>query len=231
MPPPPLEVAKPITPLYKTKFCDFFKRGSCAKGTWCPYAHGAEDLRPSPDFEKTALCQQFRSKGRCDNPKCRYAHDVEELRIAPSLLKTKMCDFYLMGRCDVGEACRFAHSADELQDAVGVSQASIVADHLPYQWPTAAVWGYALSKSPQPSAEQLEGEVIDQMVKHANDKDSDEDTHATFLTTENDESSAESEDADPKMEARTRLKFSAPMFVPIGFLPLGEQASADAWAW
>lgn len=125
MPPVAFEVAAPITPLYKTRMCDFFKRGACAKGARCPYAHGEDDLRPSPNFEKTAVCPTLRSKGRCDNPKCRYAHATSEVRIAPSLMKTKMCSFHFSGLCDVGDACRFAHSIEELQDAVGMSKYSL----------------------------------------------------------------------------------------------------------
>ena len=103
-----------VSPLWKTRLCEFWKVGKCRKGGACSYAHGEEDLRISPDFERTSVCPAFLKHGHCDNPSCRYAHAVDELRVAPNLLKSKMCSFFLDGRCVVGKACRFAHSAEEL---------------------------------------------------------------------------------------------------------------------
>merc|ERR1719265_768518 len=111
-----------VTPLYKTRLCNYHLVGACQKGSACGYAHGAEDLRPSPDFERTSVCPILLNKGRCDKPNCRYAHSCDELRSASGLLKTKMCSFFLKGLCVVGEACRFAHSEEELQEAIQVQQ-------------------------------------------------------------------------------------------------------------
>lgn len=119
----PAEAAVDVTPLYKTKLCNFYVYGARTKGSRCPFAHGNQDLWPSPDFEKTSVCPTMLNEGVCDKPNCRYAHAAEELRASPGLLKTKMCSFYLDGLCVVGQACRFAHSAEELQDSVVVQNA------------------------------------------------------------------------------------------------------------
>eukprot|EP00929_Paragymnodinium_shiwhaense_P022669 TRINITY_DN14422_c0_g1_i1.p1 TRINITY_DN14422_c0_g1~~TRINITY_DN14422_c0_g1_i1.p1 ORF type:complete len:639 (+),score=138.54 TRINITY_DN14422_c0_g1_i1:80-1996(+) len=111
-----------LSPLYKTRMCQFYLEGLCGKGALCPYAHGEEDLRASPDFERTSVCPVMLGRGQCTRPGCRYAHKSEELRVAPGLLKTKMCSFFLKGLCVVGEACRFAHGEDELREALDVQK-------------------------------------------------------------------------------------------------------------
>jgi len=111
-----------VTPLYKTRLCNFYSIGACQKGSSCSYAHGNDELRNSPDFERTSVCPVMLNRGTCDKPNCRYAHNAEDLRVAPGLLKTKMCAFHLAGACVVGEACRFAHSVEELQEAVAVQR-------------------------------------------------------------------------------------------------------------
>lgn len=216
------EVAAPVTPLYKTRFCEFHKRGACTKGDRCPYAHGKEDLRPSPDFERTALCPNMRTKGRCNNAWCRYAHTFWELRPPATLLKTKMCGFNANGRCDMGEACRFAHSTKELQDAICVSRAGTSPPGL---------LGEGLYE--EMVAPEVTGKDIGLKSR---DNDSDQDT---FVRTESDSSLCEASTAkqssgdlvplpsDISVEAplrlnldvqeHTRLKSDAPDFVPIGF--------------
>lgn len=112
-----------VSPLWKTRPCNFYQVGLCRNGSRCAFAHGDEDLRPSPDFERTSVCPVMLSQGECLKPGCRYAHTADELRVAPGLLKTKMCSFFLNGLCVVGEACRFAHSPEELQEAIAVQKA------------------------------------------------------------------------------------------------------------
>lgn len=109
-----------VTPLWKTRPCNFYAVGKCRKGNRCSFAHGVQDLLPSPDFERTSVCPVSKKFGHCTKLDCRYAHDVSELRAAPGLLKSKMCSFFVLGECVVGKACRFAHSADELQVADSV---------------------------------------------------------------------------------------------------------------
>jgi hypothetical protein len=111
-----------VTPLYKTRLCNFHMMGACHRGAGCSYAHGEQDLRPSPDFERTSVCPTMLKKGFCDKQHCRYAHNAEELRTQAGLLKTKMCNFYMKGLCVVGQACRFAHSKEELQEAMLVQK-------------------------------------------------------------------------------------------------------------
>lgn len=135
--------APSVTPLYKTRLCNFHVRGACTKGQSCPFAHGAEDLLPSPDFEKTSVCPVMLNNGKCDKPRCRYAHSADELRSAPGLLKTKMCSFHLNGLCVVGEACRFAHTVEELREAVLLQKTAAAESRAPpltTKRPSAALW-------------------------------------------------------------------------------------------
>jgi len=111
-----------LTPLYKTRLCNFYPSGKCRDGPLCNYAHGEEELRLSPDFERTSVCPILIKEGTCKRPECRYAHTSTDLRTSPVMLKTKMCRFFLNGNCVVGEACRFAHSSDELKEAAHVQQ-------------------------------------------------------------------------------------------------------------
>lgn len=121
--PPSVELEEPtVTPLWRTRLCSFWVKGACWNGERCAFAHGEEDLRPSPDFERTSVCPVMLGRGSCNRIGCRYAHSSEELRLTPGLLKTKMCSFFLGGMCVVGEACRFAHSAEELREATGVQR-------------------------------------------------------------------------------------------------------------
>jgi hypothetical protein len=116
-----------LSPLYKTRLCRFFEVGVCRSGPLCSFAHGEEDLRPSPNFERTSMCPTILRDGVCSIPYCRYAHNSSDLRRSPVLLKTKLCSFALNGGCVVGSACRFAHGLDELREAAEVRQDALVA--------------------------------------------------------------------------------------------------------
>jgi hypothetical protein len=71
----------PIVALRKTKMCQFFVVGTCAKGEACGFAHGYADLQNRPDLWKTQLCMAFQRNGRCfDSANCKYAHGLEELQ-------------------------------------------------------------------------------------------------------------------------------------------------------
>eukprot|EP00931_Biecheleriopsis_adriatica_P110625 TRINITY_DN8490_c0_g1_i6.p1 TRINITY_DN8490_c0_g1~~TRINITY_DN8490_c0_g1_i6.p1 ORF type:complete len:600 (-),score=96.55 TRINITY_DN8490_c0_g1_i6:346-2145(-) len=144
-----------VTPLWKTQMCDFWVAGMCRKGAACSYAHGEEDLRPSPDFERTSVCPNFVKDGKCDRPGCRYAHSYDELRVDPGLLKSKMCSFFLHGQCVVGEACRFAHSTYELQQALALL--SNVAEASPPSAPSALPPGALTQEVPRLVTDPLTG--------------------------------------------------------------------------
>mmetsp|Transcript_54614 Transcript_54614/g.130318 ORF Transcript_54614/g.130318 Transcript_54614/m.130318 type:complete len:281 (+) Transcript_54614:173-1015(+) len=64
----------------RTKLCRFHVLGMCVKGPQCPFAHGAEELRPLPDLRCTKLCKTMMQVGSCQDPNCSYAHTEEELR-------------------------------------------------------------------------------------------------------------------------------------------------------
>mmetsp|Transcript_126933 Transcript_126933/g.201274 ORF Transcript_126933/g.201274 Transcript_126933/m.201274 type:complete len:523 (-) Transcript_126933:142-1710(-) len=129
-----------VTPLYKTRLCNFHSIGACRNGSSCSFAHGQEDMRASPDFERTSVCPVMLNNGVCDKASCRYAHNAEELRTAPGLLKTKMCSFFLNGLCVVGEACRFAHSVEELREAVLVQNSTTAIPAPPSKKSNASLW-------------------------------------------------------------------------------------------
>jgi len=63
----------------KTRLCCFELMGCCQKGTQCPFAHGAKDLRGCPDLTKTSICHKW-TRGCCPLPaeRCRYAHGASD---------------------------------------------------------------------------------------------------------------------------------------------------------
>lgn len=63
----------------KTKFCKFFAKGKCSKGSDCVFAHHFGELQALPDFSKTRICKKFKN-GMCDDANCSYAHTKAELR-------------------------------------------------------------------------------------------------------------------------------------------------------
>jgi len=99
----------------RTKMCKFEIIGMCAKGTQCPFAHTATDLRLLPDLSCTKLCKSLIQNGKCENTNCSYAHSKEELRGTSTFHKTKMCRFSQLGHCALGGKCNFAHSPHELR--------------------------------------------------------------------------------------------------------------------
>jgi len=66
----------------KTRLCRFELMGCCQKGTSCPFAHGAQDLRTYPDLTKTSICHKW-ARGCCPLPadRCRYAHGTSDRRL------------------------------------------------------------------------------------------------------------------------------------------------------
>lgn len=67
--------------LFKTQLCDAFAKGECRNEN-CPFAHGEEELRISPNF-KNKLCLWF-DKGTCRNgDECCFAHGDDEMRGVP----------------------------------------------------------------------------------------------------------------------------------------------------
>mmetsp|Transcript_3926 Transcript_3926/g.13117 ORF Transcript_3926/g.13117 Transcript_3926/m.13117 type:complete len:678 (+) Transcript_3926:106-2139(+) len=117
----------PLSPLYKTRMCNFFVVGACRAGPLCGFAHGDAELRPSPNFERTSICPTMLRSGACNKAGCRYAHRSVDLKSSPVMLKTKLCSFHFEGGgCIVGEACRFAHTAGELMEASVVQQEALL---------------------------------------------------------------------------------------------------------
>lgn len=67
----------------KTKLCNFFMVGACAKKDACNFAHGLDELKPEPDLRFTKLCPKLASGGTCDGSNCTFAHHKGELRKFP----------------------------------------------------------------------------------------------------------------------------------------------------
>lgn len=71
---------------HKTKLCAFFRKGNCAYGAHCAYAHSRTELQRKPDLTKTQLCSNFFRQGRFDQA-CRFAHGYDELRSSDDVYK------------------------------------------------------------------------------------------------------------------------------------------------
>lgn len=64
----------------KTRLCKFFMSGGCREGAACTFAHGQQEMRPSPDLFRSELCYGMQKRGRCTyGAKCKFAHSVAEL--------------------------------------------------------------------------------------------------------------------------------------------------------
>jgi len=96
-----------VSALRKTQLCQFWAVGKCQKHAACPFAHGTDDLRTSPNFSRTSLCVSVKLGVRCGRPNCRFAHDPQELRVEPIVIKTKICKYF--PQCTAGDECRFIH--------------------------------------------------------------------------------------------------------------------------
>lgn len=70
----------PTMQFKKTKLCKFEQMGRCTKGPMCQFAHGAKELRSSPDLRFTRLCKTVLLGGCCQDESCTYAHSKDELR-------------------------------------------------------------------------------------------------------------------------------------------------------
>jgi len=103
-----------LTQLAKTEMCRFYMRNRCSKGSACPFAHDANEIRLKPDLQKTSMCRVFMEAGVCHQPGCTFAHSGAELRTQTYFFKTKICRFANTGRCKHGSNCRFAHDVTEL---------------------------------------------------------------------------------------------------------------------
>lgn len=105
----------------KTKLCHKFMNGSCRAGVKCPFAHGHDELKNTPDLTKTNLCPTFTATGSCPKgDRCTYAHGAHELRNSEVVHKSKLCwAFQQHGACPRGGACGYAHGVEELREANG----------------------------------------------------------------------------------------------------------------
>jgi len=104
------------------EICKFFLKGSCTKGSACPYKHTRGEravvckhwLRAlckkgdsceflhEYDLSKMPECYFFSKFGECSNPECMYLHINPED-------KMKECPWYARGFCKHGPRCRHKH--------------------------------------------------------------------------------------------------------------------------
>jgi cleavage and polyadenylation specificity factor subunit 4 len=104
------------------EICKFFLKGTCTKGTSCPFKHSKVDkavvckhwlrgLCKKGDFceflheydlSKMPECYFYAKYGECSNPECLYLHIKPED-------KMKECPWYARGFCKHGPNCRHKH--------------------------------------------------------------------------------------------------------------------------
>ncbi|KAG1674403.1 hypothetical protein FOA52_012930 [Chlamydomonas sp. UWO 241] len=131
---------------FKTVICNNWKAGACRFGTNCRFAHGGEELNPTPprgmvkpELCKTQMCKWWLSDGTCAHgDQCRFAHGDHELKpgpnqtmdgmdglhtqlspsLKPELYKTQLCKWWSVnGICCHGSNCSFAHGVHERKAA------------------------------------------------------------------------------------------------------------------
>jgi len=103
-------------------FASFFLKGSCSKGTACPYKHtrgersvvckhwlrglckkgDACEFLHQYDLSKMPECYFFSKYGECGNPECMYLHINPEDKV-------RECQWYARGFCKHGMKCRHKH--------------------------------------------------------------------------------------------------------------------------
>lgn len=92
----------------KTRLCRFHAKGKCSRGDDCVFAHGNQNLQPSPNFYKTRFCVGFLQAGACRADKdCKFAHGIEDLHspLTPSLITN-----IVKAECDrIGESGAESH--------------------------------------------------------------------------------------------------------------------------
>jgi cleavage and polyadenylation specificity factor subunit 4 len=106
----------------EAEICKFFLKGSCSKGTQCPYRHNRTEksvvckhwLRGlckkgdtceflhQYDLSKMPECYFYSKFGECSNPECMYLHINPDDKI-------RECPWYVRGFCRSGPKCRFKH--------------------------------------------------------------------------------------------------------------------------
>jgi len=101
--------------LHKTKFCQYYLKGSCPYGVSCVFAHSCAELQAAPDLWKTRLCTTYANSGTCNDPSCSFAHGEDELRSTHMFYKKTLCMWHEKGKCRNGGQCRFAHGVAELR--------------------------------------------------------------------------------------------------------------------
>jgi hypothetical protein len=114
--------------------CRFYARGSCTKGTRCPYLHSqwqaTEPTSPSSSTSKVARPCMFFARGICSKGiSCTYSHESDlETALAPVAHHSEgrgqhdhvpgdsrpqvPCWFFAKGKCLKGVKCIFSHAGD-----------------------------------------------------------------------------------------------------------------------
>ena len=101
---------------YKHDLCRRYEAGSCYKGPWCKFAHGADDLRGGQQAaagQQQQQQQQQQEGGAVAGMKSGYKHDL--------------CRYYERGFCYKGPSCNFAHGAGEIRGGQQAAAGAVAA--------------------------------------------------------------------------------------------------------
>ncbi|KAJ6498440.1 hypothetical protein C8R47DRAFT_1193898 [Mycena vitilis] len=112
----------------KPRACQYFNRGSCMKGSSCPFYHvgGASLPVQAVDVAPTTPrpCQYF-NRGSCmKGSSCSFSHEggtvlpVQVAAVAPTT--TPPCQYFSRGSCMKGNKCTFSHESPEVLSATNL---------------------------------------------------------------------------------------------------------------
>lgn len=104
----------------KTQMCSFWKKGKCARGSSCTFAHGNDELNDSVVLEVIAC--PFHRAGFCRlGNKCRNLHDD----IGAEHTIQQVCKFWQNNKCREGSNCKFSHGELQRSQSAAVRRASL----------------------------------------------------------------------------------------------------------
>eukprot|EP00747_Dinoflagellata_sp_TGD_P130094 gnl/TRDRNA2_/TRDRNA2_174781_c0_seq1.p1 gnl/TRDRNA2_/TRDRNA2_174781_c0~~gnl/TRDRNA2_/TRDRNA2_174781_c0_seq1.p1 ORF type:complete len:222 (+),score=30.54 gnl/TRDRNA2_/TRDRNA2_174781_c0_seq1:84-749(+) len=87
---------------FKTQLCTFFEKGRCTKGSECPYAHGAEQVKGTRERGSALMNYRIQVNGVATLPGATTS--------SASTSDAGRCPFfYMFGSCEKGASCLLSH--------------------------------------------------------------------------------------------------------------------------